>query len=182
MIGRILFILTVTSCCFASAAYSQEAEGPARRDNSGRQLAVVVPVVPPSAAPIAKVKPVALDKHSVENNEHGSSAEPQERVKAAIQSLISTPVELSPEMRQAADKAAIAAEGLTKIAWRRGADLVSWVSHAWKQLNDSPRITPNLAPVIVQPPVGEMRPLQEQDKRQTLYYTNEGRLRTVTGR
>lgn len=183
MIGRIFFILTVTISCFASAVYAQETESKGRRDNSGRQLAVVVPL-PAVAPPVstAKVKPVVLDKVQVEKNEPGSSSEPQERVKAAIQSLISTPVELSPEMRQAADKAAIAAEGLSKIAWRRGADLLSWVTHAWKQLNDTPRISPTTFPVIIQPPVGEMKPLQEPEKTQELYYTNEGRLKTVTGR
>ena len=165
-----------------TAALAGEAGG-GRSDNNKRQLAQVIPGIPhpPQSQPDPALSVAKSVVRSAEPG-HGTGSNPA-HVKSQIQSVVSTPFRATtPEIRQAAVKGIVAAQGLSRVAARRFADIASWVSTVWRQLNETPRLTPNATPGITEPPVGPMRPLTDPGYKQQMYYTEEGRIKMVTGR
>jgi hypothetical protein len=134
------------------AAQSQERKS---RDNSGRQLAMVVPV-PPAARPVVSVPALP----------------PAFQQKAA---------EMTPQLKQMVKKGTQLAQGASSIAAKRAGDVCVWVSTMWHELNDTPQITPVREFSTPMPSASSMRPLEANQARR-LYYTNERRLKTVVGR
>lgn len=135
------------------AALSQESK---HRDNSGRQLAMVVPPMPAAAKPVGAVPviPPALQQ------------------KAA---------EMTPQLKQMAEKGTQIAQGMSGIAVKRAGDVMVWVNTMWQELNDTPAITPVREYRAPMPPLHSMRPM-DAGQGNRLYFTNERRLKTVVAR
>lgn len=169
---------------FFAATLPSGAQNEARRDNSGRQLAVVVPGLPhPTAIPT--VHYAKVDAHSATTGAASFAGcnkdDREEAFKGRIRSSISTPTELSPEIKQAVEKGAIAAQGLSKIAVRRVSDTAAWLGMLWREMNDYPRLSPG-TPLMEPQPLGPMKPLSYSGKEHKLFFTNERRIKTVVGR
>lgn len=184
--------LSLVASLLAPAPEAGAQPGHSRPDNNGRQLAVVLPAPPAQHAPVpapapgghpASLQGAKLPARSPDSclPGHGTGHIPA-HIRSQIQSAISTPIQMTPEMRQAAEKGIVMAHGLSRVAARRFADIAAWVSTIWRQLNETPRISPNTLPGINEPPVGPMRPLADPGNSQKLYFTNEGRIKTLTGR
>jgi hypothetical protein len=169
-------------CAVAFIALPASAEPYANtHDNSGRQLAQVIPGMPhPAATPVSvpatKRWAPGLAEVNRQSQEAGS-------VVNRRLSSISTPVQLSPEARQALQNGVLAAQGMSRIALKRVTDMVTWVAVLFQNLDGLPRITPATTIAVPQMPMTEMRPINEPGKTEKrLYYTSESRLRTVVGR
>jgi hypothetical protein len=146
-----LSLLTVALSIGPVAAQEQEGK---RRDNSGRQLAMVVPAPPPAVArPLAAI-PVGLQR------------------KAA---------EMTPQVKETVEKGAVIVQNVSNIAVKRAGDVVVWVSTMWRELNDTPTITPVHEFSAPSPPASAMHPMDADRGSRTLYFTNEHRLKTVVG-
>lgn len=168
-----------------------QAEG--KRDNSGRQLAVVVPGMPhPTPLPTvhygAKVSDLSSGGDRSSSDSFKSSTNPlwtqSDRADASKNRgprVISAPTELSPEIKQAVEKGAMAAQGLSKIAVRRASDTAAWLALLWREMNEYPRVSPS-TPVLEPQPLGPMKPLTYAGKDHQMFFTNERRIKIVVGR
>ncbi|HEY9791022.1 MAG TPA: hypothetical protein V6D22_11520 [Candidatus Obscuribacterales bacterium] len=166
----------------ALVALPASAEPPANtHDNSGRQIAQVIPGMPhptatPGSVPFTKRWAPGL----AEVNRQ--PARPLNVVNRRLSSL-STPVQLSPQARQALQNGFLAAQGMSRIALKRVNDMIMWLAVLFQNLDGVPRITPATTIAIPQLPITEMRPINEPGKTESrLYYTSESRVRTVVGR
>jgi hypothetical protein len=154
------------------------------RDNSGRQIAVVVPGLPhptavsaPIAAPKTNPESWTPSLDGIQGRIHDAGNSVTKRL-----SSISTPVHLSPEAREALEKGVFAAEGFTAAAFKRLGDFGTWLSILFHNINDVPQATPATAFAVPQISTMQMQPLDDPGKRYQLIYTNEHRLKTVIGR
>jgi hypothetical protein len=178
--AQVLVCAISISC---SAAYGNDPQAHAR-DNSGRQLAVVVPGLP---HPTAVSAPVTIPKTNAESWTPSLDGI-QDRIHEAGNSVtkrlssISTPMRLSPEAREALEKGVFAAEGLTAAAFKRLGDFGTWLSILLHNINDVPQATPATAFAVPQISTMQMQPVDDPGKRYQLIYTNEHRLKTVIGR
>jgi hypothetical protein len=158
----------------------------ARTDNNHRQLAVVVPIAAP-APPVVPVKipqaahAVSFSSSVPQQTDKGSTSS-HKHIKATQGSILGTPSELSPELKRAVEHGAVVVGGLQKVAARRFQDFAAWMSTLWRQLNESPRITPNSSPNLSEPPTGPIHCVAPAKSDADLYMTTDGRLRTVIQR
>ena len=182
--------MLVTVACLAitpANAYDPQAHP---HDNSGRQLAQVIPGLPHPVAPVAI--PKAVSGSGSKSAKGSAPAHDSIGLSSAIDETVgsmnhrlssfSTPVQLSPEAKEALAKGMAAAQGFSNIAMRRVSDCGAWVSVLFRNLNDMPRITPASAmsvPTLNAPP---MRAIEDPGKGMKLIYTSEHRFRTVVGR
>jgi len=128
-------------------------------DNSGRQIAAVIPGMPrpititvPNMAPKSSVKPAAPIVQT---------------------SGRTTTITVPKSLEEAADAAWVASNKFAKTSYKKVMEVWKWVAAWYKQNNSAPIATPAGSP-YVQGPV--------QHTPHQLYYTNEGRLKTVVKR
>lgn len=184
MLSRSLFLAVPFALILATGATAQAEERKA--DNSGRKLAVIIPL-PPSPSPVA-VRPIAIP-HTAKGGVSSSYVPPGSALndrpgafRARRLSSVSTPIKLSPETKAALNQGARAATGLSKIAIKRVSDIGAWVGVLWNQMNDA-RLTP--ASPVLGPDISnaDMGPIPEPGRSVSkMYFTNERRIKTVTGR
>ncbi len=151
------------------------------RENSGRQLAIVIPgmahVSPVSASPVAKASHSRTSSTRIHNLPSSTRLDGHGFKTGGL-----SPAQLSPEVKQAIEKGTVVANGLSKIAVRRAGDVATWVGTMWRQFNEVPVFSPSTEFSPPEPPTSSMRPLSEPVNRdRTLYYTSERRLKTVVG-
>lgn len=163
-------IIALAVAVIPVAADEQESR---HRDNSGRQLAVVVPgmphVVPP---PTVQPVPVTAVHRWVPGQYMRKPEKPQTQTRL--------PAELSPQVKEAIQKGTVVAQGFQNIAIKRAGDVAAWVTTMWQQLNDTPKFTPVSEYTTPAPPINAMKPIAEPtSKDRQLYYTSERRLKTV---
>lgn len=138
------------------AALSEESKP---RDNSGRRLAMAVPPPPAAAKPVTAVPAVPVIPPALQQ-------------KAA---------EMTPQLKEMAQKGGQIAQGVSHIAVKRAGDVMVWVNTMWQELNDTPAITPVREYRAPMPPLHSMRPM-DAGQGNRLYFTNERRLKTVVAR
>lgn len=155
---------------------ADEQEG-RHRDNSGRQIAVVVPGMPHVPPPGLVPTPTSVPIHRWVPGQ--PTRKPAKAEKSATQSYL--PAELNPNVKDAIQKGTDVAQGFQKVAVKRAGDVAVWVTTMWQQLNDTPpRITPVTDYAPPAPPMDSMKPIAEPNSRERqLYFTNERRLKTV---
>lgn len=169
------FWATALAVISATAVLADDAQS--RRDNSGRQIAIVVPGVP-KAMPVAPVGVMSTQTSKVGGTATGKGERQSGRSSRTLSS-VATPAELSPEIRQAIEKGTVWAQGFCRIATSKAGDMAAWAGTIWRQCNEMPLITP--AREFTAPPVGSMRPIAEPGRERRLYFTSERRLKTVVG-
>ena len=173
---------------FLSAAASILAFSPSALagDNSGRQLALIVPSVPKTHPPL----PALLDGHQLgnavpvthENRERLGSSGGAISFEERSNGRAVRPSAVSPEMKAAIRDAALAAKELSHMALRRFADIAAWVATVWNQVNETPRLSPMTAPAVADQPVGPMQPITHVGTRNDMYFTSQGRVKMVVAR
>jgi hypothetical protein len=141
------------------------------RDNSGRQIAVVVPGMP-NPVPVTPVAAVKAVKPVKAKESAGVKPRPLHEMGASM---------MTPEMKDAAQKGLVIAQGLSGVAMKRAGDIAGWVSTMYNELSETtPVISPAREFKPPMPSAKSMRPLEAVPGR-TLYWTNENRLKTVVG-
>ena len=180
--SQLQYKICTFACAVALVAAPASAEPYANtHDNSGRQIAQVMPGMPhPTAAAVS----VPVTKHWAPGlAEVSRQSQQAANVVNRRLSSLSTPVHLSPEARQAVRNGILAAQGMSRIALQRVNDMSTWVAVLFQTLDGVPRITPATTIAVPQMPMTEMRPINEPGKTESkLYYTSESRVRTVVGR
>lgn len=128
-------------------------------DNSGRQIAIVMPGMPkPSVlTPVKNVSPAGKSKASTPIIQTSGRT-----VKITVPKTVD----------EAADAAWVTGNKLFKEGSKKAAEIQKWAIAWYKQNNSMPMATPAGSP-YAQVPAGHVH---------QLYYTNEGRLKTVVKR
>lgn len=126
-------------------------------DNSARQLAVAFPIMPViSKPPVFSKTPVAPNSKLVKN-----SAKQGQVIKISVPAGVD----------EAADVCQVGFKRFTAVGQQKAKELYQWVLAYHKQMSQGPIMTPLGGPYPT--------PSYAQSK---LYYTNEGRLKTVVKR
>lgn len=146
--------LAVGNHASAKKASNENADGKA--DNSGRQLASVVPGMP-------RPQPVNVMPAVVKKNKEAAANSNRE---------IRVPIPKSVD--EAADVIWVTARKVGKEGEKKAGQVVKWFAALWKQMNSHPTITPAGSPYVFQ-----NAPSTHGAK---LYFTHEGRLKTVVKR
>ncbi|MBA3858273.1 MAG: hypothetical protein C0507_15320 [Cyanobacteria bacterium PR.3.49] len=127
-------------------------------DNSGRQIAAVIPGMPrPITIAVPNLAPKPANKAAaplIQN--HGRT----------------TTITVPKSLEEAADAAWVVSNKFAKASYQKVMEVWKWVA-AWYKQNHSPPIATPMGSPYVQGPVHHEH---------QLYYTNEGRLKTVVKR
>ncbi len=124
-------------------------------DNSGRQIAAVIPGMP---------HPITITVPNLTPGIHHKSSTPLIQTQGRT-----TTITVPKSVEEAADMAWVASNKFAKASYQKAMEVWKWLAVWYKQHNSMPMATPIGSP-YVQGPVPQAH---------QLYYTNEGRLKTV---
>lgn len=129
----------------------------AQSDNSGRQIAAVIPGMP---HPITITVPSMPSPASIKHKETTPIIQTEGRT---------TTITVPKSLEEAADAAWVAGNKVVKTSYQKIMEVWKWLAAWYKQNHSMPMATPVGSP-YVQGPVNHSH---------QLYFTNEGRLKTV---
>jgi hypothetical protein len=178
---HLLGISVCLACLLSGPVHAREMSKGSLRDNFGRKIAVVVPPAP--ATPIASAAS-AFGAVFPSDGSTGSASSKHPTAEGRISlGSISVPSELSPQVQDALERGAEAAQGFSDLAIRRAKDLSCWLTTVWREISELPTITPNSPVMVPAPPPAAMRPISEPERQGSqLWFTNESRVKTVVTR
>ncbi len=146
-------ICVVAASCGSQQAHAKQVDKPS--DNDHRQIAAVIPGMP---------RPITITVPNMAPSTHQRAAAPIIQTQGRT-----TTITVPKSLEEAADAAWVAGNKFAKASYQKVTEVWKWLAGLYKQNHSMPMATPVGSP-YVQGPVNHGH---------QLYFTNEGRLKTV---
>ncbi len=146
-----LGICLIAALIAGQQAFAKQAD---KSDNSGRQIAAVIPGMP---------RPITITVPNMAPSQHYKSSTPLIQTHGRT-----TTITVPKSVEEAADMAWVASNKFAKASYQKATEIWKWLAAWYKQNHSMPVATPMGSP-YVQGPIHNHK----------LYFTQEGRLKTV---
>ncbi len=147
----LLGVCLITALVAGQPTFAKQVD---KSDNSGRQIAAVIPGIP---------RPITITVPNMAPSQHFKSSTPLIQTHGRT-----TTITVPKSVEEAADMAWVASNKFAKASYQKAAEIWKWLAAWYKQNHSMPVATPMGSP-YVQGPVHNHK----------LYFTQEGRLKTV---
>lgn len=143
----------ITALCAGQMTLAKHVDG--QSDNSGRQIAAVIPGMP---------HPITITVPNLAPSQHHKSSTPIIQTRGRT-----TTITVPKSVEEAVDIAWVSSNKFAKASYQKAIEIWKWLAAWYKQHHSMPMATPIGSPYVQ----GPVNPVHQ------LYYTHEGRLKTV---